>query len=89
MNDRRNKRLVPDLAPLTPEPRPAVGEMTRAELAAQNVDLKRLLSAERRRNAKIEQILVKYCEETEVRNGNLREVIFSNLSGAMLERGRS
>jgi hypothetical protein len=87
---RRAKPLRPVLAPLTPEePRPAIGEYSREELIALNLDLKKMLSAERRRNAKIEQILVKHLDETEVKNGNLRDALFSNLSAAMLERGRS
>jgi hypothetical protein len=89
MNLCRSTKLRPAVPPLTPDPRPAIGEMTREELIAQNLDLKRLLSAERRRNARIEQILVKHLEETEARNGALREVVFSNLSTSMLELGRS
>lgn len=89
MKPRRNQRLTPAIAPITPDQRPPIGELSRAELVAQNLDLKRLLSVERRRNARIEQILVKHLEETEARNGALREVVFSNLSTSMLERGRS
>jgi len=55
MNDRRNKRLVPDLAPITPE-LPATPKSTGQKLAI----LHRTLEVERKRNAKTVNVLTRY-----------------------------
>ena len=57
---RRDKRLVPDVRPLTPEPRPIVGEMTHTELIKTIFNLRELLGAERRRHAALETALARY-----------------------------
>ena len=60
MNQRRTSRLRPAIAPLTPEPRPIVGEMTHTELIKTIFNLRELLGAERRRHAALETALARY-----------------------------
>ncbi len=80
MNQRRTMRLRPALEPLTPEPRPSVGEMTRDELAAQNLDLKRIMSAERRRHAAVEREFVKSLDGLQSALYSTRAAYFDSLT---------
>lgn len=89
MNLRRSTKLRPAVPPLTPDQRLAPGQLSYAEALREVINLKRLLATERRRNARIEQVLCAHLEENETRNALLREAIFTNLSEAMLEKGRS
>lgn len=60
---RRTSRFDASTPALTPASQPTLtGLLTRSELVGQNADLKRLLTAERQRNAKIEQVLVKQLD---------------------------
>ena len=62
MQSRRSKRLVPDLAPLTPsfpEPKPST-KLSEAQLQIELVNLRRLLRAERKRHAQLEGALGRY-----------------------------
>jgi hypothetical protein len=57
-----------------------MGQLTRDELIAQNLDLKTLLSAERRRNAKIEAILIKQLDTQQASLEAVREAFFEQVA---------
>jgi hypothetical protein len=85
MYQRRGTKLRPALPPLTPEPpeRKPVGTLTLEEAHAEVINLKRLLTAERRRNAAIENVLLKHLAETELKADAARTAFFEAQALAM------
>jgi hypothetical protein len=90
MQERRGTKLRPALPPLTPEPteRKPVGTLTLQEAHAEILNLKRLLTAERRRNAAIETVLLKHLAETELRADGARAAFFEAQALAMCPSAR-
>lgn len=78
---RRTSRFDASTPALTPTSQPTLtGLLTRSELVGQNADLKRLLTAERQRNAKIEQILVKQLDTLQASLDAVRSAYFQTLA---------
>lgn len=87
MNQRRTTRRRPlwdkSSPAITPEPRPAIGEMSREELIELVFDQKRIISAERVRHSRMENALTRYQEVLESQITDQREA-FKTLGKALL-----
>lgn len=90
MQPRRSTRVVPDIRPLTPafSPRPETQQLTHAQLVTEITSLRRMLAAERRRNATIEAILVKQIDITQTTLENVREAFFQAAAPKPTQGGR-
>lgn len=97
MKQRRNKRLAPELAPLTPDPsaqktaQPSPDAQRVKELTRENANLRHdvdylraLLNAERRRHGRLESALSKYTEGLESQLKN-QTVAVQGLKDALLQ----
>jgi hypothetical protein len=84
MYQRRSTKLRPALAPLTPDFRPPMGELSREELIAQNLDLKRITSAERRRHAAVERVFVQSLDELQSSVATIRGLYIAQVSSRLL-----
>ena len=80
MYQRRGTKLRPALAPLTPDFRSPMGEMTREELVAENLNLKRITSAERRRHAAVEREFVKSLDTLQDTLGTVRMLYIQQIA---------
>jgi hypothetical protein len=63
-----------------PDPRPAVGKLTHAEALAEVLNLKRILSAERRRHSHLEEALSQYLQGLEEDRAGLRQALLKSLT---------
>jgi hypothetical protein len=76
---RRTSRFDASTPAITPVI-PAVGTQTREEMAANIFSLKKLLTAERQRNARIEVILCKQLDTLQASLEAIREAYFLQLA---------
>lgn len=77
---RREKRLTPDLRPLTPEQPTAAEPLTYAEVVAQNNYAEYLLKTERRRHAFVEKQFVKSLNEVQDCLDNVRQLYIAAIA---------
>jgi hypothetical protein len=81
---RRDKRLRPALAPLTPVlPQPVVG-LTREELIAQNNYATYLLKQERRRHAGVEKQFLKVLDDLQNMLNDVRVAYVESVAAKMV-----
>lgn len=61
---------------ITPEPRQPYDRLTHEELVAELLNVKRLLSAERRTNQKVQRAMMEFLDEQETKANNARAAFF-------------
>jgi hypothetical protein len=81
MNSKRTRSLWDKSSPaLTPELRAPMGELSREQLIAQNLDLKRITSAERRRHAAVERTFVQSLDALQNALDRTREAYIASVA---------
>jgi hypothetical protein len=77
---RQSEAITPTSTPLN------IGELTREQLIAKLLDYKRQLAAERRRNGRIEALLVRVLDETETKMQDARTAFVATLAAGLVPK---